>query len=135
MHAFVMRLHALAVAASVVVALMLAGGNGLPGLVRVLSQSNAHVCTCSTGGSHASCPVCNHALRTSRSPIPAFSGVPCGDRQIAAGAVGDPALPGLSFALLVGPAPALTVPAEVPASPPHRDVEPATPPPRSVLPG
>jgi hypothetical protein len=136
MHAVVQRLRVLAVLASVIVGLLLAGGNGLPGLVQALASTEAHVCTCSTGGSHASCPVCSHALgASSRSDRPSFDGVPCGDRRVAAGALGDPALPAASFVVL--PAGELTRLAHAGGtrSPSPRHVEPATPPPRDALPG
>jgi hypothetical protein len=139
MHAVVQRLHALAALASVIVALVLAAGDGLPGLVQALASTDVHVCTCSTGGSHASCPVCSHALGASRSEprsgLDSFDGVPCGDRRVAAGALGDPALPAASFVLLPAGEQACLGHAVAMRSPPPRHVEPATPPPRDALPG
>jgi hypothetical protein len=129
-------LHALALAAGVVVAMMLGGGNGLPGLVWALSSADAHVCTCSSGGSHASCPVCNHALQApSRSHRPSVDGLPCGDRRVAAAPVGQ--LATLPPALLELPSVDGRVAAAIaaPAAPADRHCEPVTPPPRSALPG
>jgi hypothetical protein len=130
------RLHAIAVAASVVVALMLGGGSGLPGVVWALSGAGAHVCTCSSGGSHASCPVCSHALQApSHSHAPSVDGMPCGDRRLAAGPMGEPAMLPPSLVELV---PVVDRVAPVPATgvdPPFCPREPATPPPRTALPG
>jgi hypothetical protein len=136
MHAFIRRLHALAVAASVVAAVVLAAGNGLPGLVSALSSSASHVCTCSTGGSHASCPVCNHTLGASpRSERPSVDGAPCGDRRVAAGALADPVLAAPQFVVLAAIEQPRLARAGAPHAPPPRHVEPATPPPRDAQPG
>jgi hypothetical protein len=130
------RLHALAVAASVVIALMMGGGNGLPGLVWALSASDAHVCTCASGGSHASCPVCSHALQApSHSRAPSVDGMPCGDRRLAAGPMGELATLPPSLVDLV---PVVDRVPALPATgvdPPLCHREPATPPPRTALPG
>lgn len=78
----------------VIVALvaMLGAGSGLSGLVRALAPSE-HVCTCVSGGSHASCPVCNPALgRRTHSHSCAIDGVPCGERGGAIQVAGDPAV-------------------------------------------
>jgi hypothetical protein len=125
-----MRLHIVLA----VVALTLAAGGGLPGLVLALAGPSTHVCTCASGGNHATCPVCNPSLGEHRgSSAPAAQGVPCGDPRVAIGAAGEPStLP----SLLLGVAPAG---AWVRAPRPQRtDVdqviaEPATPPPRSPL--
>ncbi len=57
----------------------LGGGAGLPGIVRALTPAHAHVCTCASGGTHASCPVCNHSVHDARSRVVEVNGVPCGD--------------------------------------------------------
>ena len=73
-----------------ILALMLGAGRGLPGLVAALSGSTTHVCTCASGGDHASCPVCNATLsEPRRSRRPAAEGVPCGDRRVAVGTPGE----------------------------------------------
>src|SRR5579884_1695727 len=70
---------------------VLACGNGLPGLVGALSESADHVCTCASGGSHASCPVCNRAVLGARpAKRPHADGIPCGDRRAAVGVAGEP---------------------------------------------
>jgi hypothetical protein len=72
---------------------VLAAGSGLGGWVSALSGPPAHVCTCTTGGSHARCPVCNPSLgRHSRSLLPFVDGTPCGERSFALGAGLEPAL-------------------------------------------
>jgi len=63
---------------------MLAFGNGLPGIVHALGDAATHVCTCSNGGDHASCRVCNPKLTEHRSSSePAVEGTPCGERRLA----------------------------------------------------
>lgn len=124
-----LRLVVAALAATLVVAL--APGAGLPGLVRALVRAPRHVCTCSTGGTHAACKVCNPSLaRQHRSRVPAFEGLPCGDRRVAVAVAVDPAL---------GPAPLLgAAPPFARLAAPAADrfvlqqpfLEPATPPPR-----
>jgi hypothetical protein len=128
-------MRALALRLNLVVVLlvaMLAAGRGLQGLVHVLRGAETHVCTCATGGDHASCPVCNRALREEpRSTMPAAQGVPCG-RDI-----GMVAVAGAEASTLPAPVAALARPfVRSPApgleSAAERDVvlEPATPPPR-----
>jgi hypothetical protein len=115
---------------------MLAAGRGLPGLVEALHGPVAHVCTCATGGDHATCPVCNPSLTAPGRPhsqaAPAAQGVPCGDPRVAVGVPGEVStLP--SPLVAVAPASAW---ARAPRaqSPPVEQIrpEPATPPPRSV---
>jgi hypothetical protein len=110
---------------------MLAAGSGLPGLVRVLSNADAHVCTCASGGAHASCPVCNPSLgEHTRSRGPAVDGVPCGEGRVGVAAPSQPAT--LPAPLLGTSSPGTLVPA------PRAEwialeegiSEPATPPPR-----
>jgi hypothetical protein len=112
---------------------VLACGSGLPGLVRTLGEASAHVCTCASGGSHASCPVCNKSLvDEERSPGPRVDGTPCGDGQVATGFACDP---GVLPAAFVGAPPIrayLRAPRAGCAPEEQRFLEPATPPPRSV---
>jgi hypothetical protein len=111
---------------------MVAAGKGLPGIVEALHGASAHVCTCASGGDHATCPVCNPPLAEhSRSFAPAARGVPCGDPRVAVGAPGEASpLP----APLLGLAPGAVW---IRAPRPERIViepvisEPATPPPRT----
>ena len=114
-----------------IVVAMLAAGRGLPGLVTALSGSTTHVCTCASGGDHASCPVCNAtANENRRSPRPAAQGVPCGDPRVAVSAPGEVStLP--APVLAVAPASAW-VGAVRPAKPDIEQIilEPSTPPPR-----
>jgi hypothetical protein len=112
---------------------VLACGSGLPGLVLALTDAKAHVCTCASGGSHASCPVCNKTLVDEQhSPGPRVDGVPCGDRRVATGVACDP---GVLPAAFVGAPPIrayLRAPRAGCAPEEQRFLEPATPPPRSV---
>jgi hypothetical protein len=63
---------------------VLALGAGLGGFVHAWGGSAAHVCTCASGGTHATCPVCNPRLHEGlRSSVPAFDGAPCGDPKSA----------------------------------------------------
>jgi|SRR5580698_8096985 hypothetical protein len=136
MRTLLSRLHAVAAAAWLVVALMLAGGNGLPGLVWALSGADTHVCTCASGGSHASCPVCSHALRApSHSRAPSVDGLPCGDRRVASAVSGELATLPPSFVDLVPVLQGVAAIRVDRAEPPDHPLEPATPPPRSALPG
>jgi hypothetical protein len=116
--------------------LMLAAGNGLSGIVRVLAATDGHVCTCASGGSHASCPVCSHALGTpSRSRLPIVDGRPCGDRHPGTMAACAPVtLPAPSITMAPRIA-RLNMPAIEQVDGPDRSLEPATPPPRIALPG
>jgi hypothetical protein len=111
---------------------MLAAGAGLPGLVRVLSGASSHVCTCASGGTHASCPVCNPAPRDQhRSSRPEAEGPPCGGRGVAVATASEPGALPVHFPGLVTLAVRLRIP--WPALPDIEDpaVEPPTPPPRS----
>lgn len=80
-------MRALASRLSIVVAIlvaMLAVGNSLPGIAHAFGEAAAHVCTCASGGDHASCPVCNPKLtEPRRSEHPTAEGVPCGSRRFA----------------------------------------------------
>jgi hypothetical protein len=72
---------------------VLAAGSGLGGWVSALSGPPAHVCTCTSGGTHARCPVCNPSLgRQSRSLLPIVDGTPCGERSFALGSGLEPVL-------------------------------------------
>jgi hypothetical protein len=127
-----MRLHIIVLAAVAVVALGLAAGGGLPGLVLALAGPATHVCTCASGGDHGTCPVCNPSLgEHRRSSAPAAKGVPCGDPRVAIGAPGE--LSTLPSPLL-GIAPAgvwLRAPRMQRTDVDQVIAEPATPPPRS----
>jgi hypothetical protein len=121
------RLH---IVAALLIA-MLGAGRGLPGLVRTLSGSPAHVCTCASGGSHASCPVCNGDLLAGRpGKHVSVDSAPCGQDRVGIDAASQPttlpaALRDICPAVVRMPPP-LTVALAV------DDVvrEPATPPPR-----
>jgi hypothetical protein len=115
-----------------VLAMMLGCGNGLPGIVRTVVGTE-HVCTCASGGSHSSCPVCNPSLHEARSRTPTLEGVPCGEGRFAVGAGPDvaviPATCAVSVALVSGtyPFPGSS------GTPPDQFVQPSTPPPRFTL--
>jgi hypothetical protein len=73
-----------------ILVVMLAAGRGLPGIVSALHAEPSHVCTCASGGDHASCPVCNRTLTEHRrSSRPEASGIPCGTGRLAVTASGD----------------------------------------------
>jgi len=119
-----------------VLAMMLGCGNGLPGIVRTLAAGVGadHVCTCASGGSHTSCPVCNPTPRhEGRSGTPVLEGVPCGEGRLAMGAVTDPAV--IPDSRIVKPASLWGVESlpQVSVVPGVEFVEPWTPPPRSAL--
>ena len=123
------RLAVAIVIAMVVV--FLGAGRGLPGLVTALSGSTTHVCTCATGGDHASCPVCNAAATEQhRSARPAVQGVPCGDPRVA---VGTPSEASMLPAPLLAVAPAsawIGAPRPTKTDIEQIILEPSTPPPR-----
>jgi len=110
---------------------VLAAGAGLGGFVRAMTGPSEHVCTCATGGTHATCPVCNPKLHEERrSTVPALDGAPCGDQLGAVQAAVDP---GVLPAPWLGPAPAVEttrVPEAARAAPDAPALTPATPPPR-----
>jgi hypothetical protein len=69
---------------------MLTCGSGLSGIVHALNEVASHVCTCASGGDHASCPVCNPVLREHRaSSVPALKRAPCGAQGVAVASAGD----------------------------------------------
>lgn len=116
----------------IVVALiaMLGAGNGLSGWVRAIATSE-HVCTCASGGDHASCPICNPALgRRAHSGALAVDGVPCGQRHGSIQVAGEPLL--VSPPALLAPCPfeRACAPGIAPDRPSDVAPEPTTPPPR-----
>ncbi len=115
-----------------VLAVMLGCGNGLPGIVRTVIGTE-HVCTCASGGSHASCPVCNPSLREGRPPAPALEGVPCGDGRLATVVAADPAVIPVPCAVVAASVSGIEVPQPVAGAPPEQFVQPSTPPPRFAL--
>ena len=115
-----------------VLAVMLAGGVGLPGLVLALAPASGHVCTCTSGGTHASCPVCNPTLReTRRSTRPVADGAPCGDRRLGDLGPGEPSTLPAPFVALAAPLHRPPAPSPQALSPDDVHLEPLTPPPRS----
>jgi hypothetical protein len=111
---------------------MVAAGKGLPGIVEALRGVPAHVCTCASGGDHATCPVCNAPLTEDRQSLaPAARGVPCGDPRVAVGVSGEAStLPAPFLGLAPG---AVWIRAPRPERVVIEPVitEPATPPPRT----
>jgi hypothetical protein len=87
----VAKRHRIAVAiALAMVASVLALGRGLPGITLALRGPATHVCTCASGGDHATCPICNAPLTEHRRALrPAAHGVPCGDPRVAIGTPGE----------------------------------------------
>src|SRR5260370_13349366 len=70
---------------------VLACAGGLAGVARALGAANAHTCSCTSGGTHASCPVCNPRLHERRSaPEPVIDGLRCGDGRHGLGGAIDP---------------------------------------------
>jgi hypothetical protein len=119
--------------ALVIIALMLAAGSGLGGLVSAFAPV-VHVCTCSSGGSHSACPVCNPRLSTHpRSPEPAVEGRPCGDGRYAVAAVGEPGILPMLRVELVPPFVRAAPPCDEDIRTDERTIEPSTPPPRIAL--
>ncbi|HXX69363.1 MAG TPA: hypothetical protein VEK07_19415 [Polyangiaceae bacterium] len=113
-----------------VLVMLLGAGNGLSGLVRAFAPRE-HVCTCASGGSHASCPVCNPSLgRKTSSRLSTVDGVPCGEPRGAVQVAGDPAL--AARPPLVAPCPFAPAFAQSAFCRDLDDVplEPTTPPPR-----
>jgi hypothetical protein len=113
------------------VAAILAAGRGLPGLTLALQGSAAHVCTCASGGDHATCPVCNGSLREpSRSREPAAHPVPCGDPRVAIGSPADVSTLSSPLAALARPDAWVAVPRRERSDVKQVFAEPSTPPPR-----
>jgi hypothetical protein len=110
---------------------MLASGGGLPGLVHALSGGPTHVCTCVSGGSHASCPVCNPAAHEGRhSRRPEADGAPCGGDGVAAIAANEPSALPVPFGGLVVAALRRRIVVPERRDIEDRSIEPETPPPR-----
>jgi hypothetical protein len=110
---------------------MLASGSGLPGLVRALSGASAHVCTCASGGTHASCPVCSPPSRDHRSSrSPEAEGVPCGGRTVNGIAAGEPSTLSVPFRGMQVAALRQRIVVSEQRHVEDRPPEPATPPPR-----
>lgn len=107
-------------------------GAGLPGIARALAAARAHVCTCASGGTHASCPVCNRSLGSGRSRVTEVDGVPCGERPSAIDRACDLAVVREPGDLLVTRFVRLGARRDVLASPHTALSEPPTPPPRSA---
>jgi hypothetical protein len=106
-------------------------GVGLPGIVSALAPADSHVCTCASGGSHATCPVCNPGAHAHASHRVALDGVPCGEKRIAVGdgcgpvvAASAPIVMSCPFARLRAEFGVTPAPADAPA-------ERSTPPPRT----
>ncbi len=119
---------ALAAAAAV-----LAAGRGLPGLTLALQGSAAHVCTCASGGDHATCPVCNGSLtERNRSREPAAHPVPCGDPRVAIGSAADVSTLTSPVAALARPDAWVGVPRRERSDVKQVIAEPSTPPPRAA---
>jgi len=107
----------------------LACASMLPALSRLAGGPPTHVCHCSAGGAHSTCPVCN----------PRVGHLPTDERSIT-GRCGDDELPAsgaLPFVVAAAPAPVLVASSEtvfgVPATlppPPHVASSPPLPPPR-----
>jgi hypothetical protein len=118
----------------VILVAMLGMGRGLPGIVSALRVAPSHVCTCSTGGDHASCPICNPTFeehrRSSASSAPTATGLPCGNGRLAIVSSGEVGTLPTPVAWAAPPLERLAAPRARPSL--IRDVllEPATPPPR-----
>jgi hypothetical protein len=110
--------------------LTLGSGVGLPGLVRAMTTASSHVCTCASGGTHSSCPVCNASLPNRGSLVLAIEGVPCGERPNALGASCEPALASVARNLLPVPFTYSTAWTDGLPTPDAVFLERATPPPR-----
>jgi hypothetical protein len=131
MRALVSRLQ---LAMAILVA-MLAMGRGLPGIVRALALEPSHVCTCATGGDHASCPVCNGSIagdEHGRSPRAEARGVPCGAGRFAATPSGEPGTLPSPIGVVLGRVERIDAPRPREVTVPDVLLEPATPPPRSA---
>jgi hypothetical protein len=117
-----------------VLVMVLGCGRGLPGIVQTMVGTE-HVCTCVSGGTHASCPVCNPTLRHERrSHAPAFEGVPCGEGRLAVEGALDPALVPPSGVTQAASLSDVTCPPLVSGAPHDPFLEPLSRPPRFALP-
>jgi hypothetical protein len=135
MRALVLRLHLVAVAVAAILVAMLAMGRGLPGIVRALQAERSHVCTCATGGDHASCPVCNGTIASGehrRSSSAEAKGVPCGEGRFAVTACGEPGTLPSAIGVVLGRVERVDAPRTPGIAVPDVLLEPATPPPRSA---
>ena len=116
-----------------ILVVMLAAGRGLPGIVSALHAEPSHVCTCASGGDHASCPVCNKTLDEKRpSTHVEARGVPCGNGRVLAIADGEVVTLPAPVAIVARRLERLPAPSARPVSIPQVVREPATPPPRSA---
>ena len=109
--------------------LALGSGAGLPGLVRAMAATSNHVCTCTSGGAHSSCPICNPSLHE-RDPVSAIDGVPCGERPTALGDACEPAIAPVVGSKLSIPVAYLRLERDVLLEPATVFLEPGSPPPR-----
>jgi hypothetical protein len=122
----------LQIVAAILIA-MLAMGRGLPGIVSALRDAPSHVCTCASGGDHASCPVCNKTLEEHRaSPCPEAKRVPCGNGHVADAASGEVVTLPAPVALVARSLEKLDAPSARYVVIRQFLLEPATPPPRSA---
>jgi hypothetical protein len=111
---------------------MLALGKGLPGIVSTVHDAHSHVCTCASGGDHASCPVCNRTLVEHRSSRPAAQGTPCGKGHVGDAASGEVVILPAPAAPVARPLERLEAPAARTVAIRQVSLEPSTPPPRSA---
>jgi hypothetical protein len=123
---------ALAIALAVV-ASVLGAGRGLPGLTLALRGADAHVCTCASGGDHATCPICNGSLREHRpSRRPAADAIPCGDPRVTIGAPSEVSTLAAPLLGLARPYAWVARPLRQRSSVQQIILEPSTPPPRAA---
>lgn len=130
MRALVSRLHVLVA----ILVTMLAAGNSLPGIAHALGEAAAHVCTCASGGDHASCPVCNPKLTEEhhRSELPTAEGVPCGSKRFATAVASEATTLPSPLVAVTNRVLRLDAPSAQRLVVKQALLEPATPPPRSA---